>query len=295
MKTSLLFLVSFLAGSLNLLTAQPATTAHNPDHPAETRENLLEVVHHLYLWYYDQSFFPPGEELSELKVYFRTVERTLDAGDNSEFGELFFPAIQMLVELKRSNYHIDEIDHAVRDEFFKIRRVQRATTAPVSLDEYRTTVVNRDELREWFSTKSHAAPPLADALREQLRDTLLKHQFDQQWDDTAVHIFYTSPLSPVSNDIWVLHENTNQLLQFSADMDVSDHATWDKLDLRLKFHQLDPNLILVPDRERTEANELNKDFIGRALFNCVVLGNRIEVLPEAVQAFLERERAPASE
>lgn len=293
MKFPLLLLVAVLSTGANRAPAQPTTTVHNPDHPAETRENLLEVIHHLYLWYYDQSFFPPGEALSELEVYFRTVERPLDAGDESEFGELFFPAIQMLVELKRSDYHIDEIDHAVRDEFFKVRRVQRAATAPVPLDEYRTTVVNRDELREWFSTKSHAAPPLADALRRRLRDTLLKHQFDQQWDDASVHIFYVSPLSPVSNDIWVLHENTNQLLQFSADMDVSHHHTWDKLNLRLKFHQLDPNLILTPDRERTEANELNKDFIGRALFNCVVLGNRIEVLPKAVQTFLDQEREQA--
>lgn len=293
MKFSLLLLVAVLSAGAIRSPAQPTTTVHNPDHPAETRENLLEVIHHLYLWYYDQSFFPPGEELIELEVYFRTVERPLDAGDESEFGELFFPAIQMLVELKRSNYHIEEIDHAVRDEFFKIRRVQRAATAPVPLDEYRTTVVNRDELREWFSTKCHAAPPLADALRQRLRDTLLKHQFDQQWDDASVHIFYVSPLSPVSNDIWVLHENTNQLLQFSADMDVRHHRTWDKLNLRLKFHQLDPNLVLTPDRERTEANELNKDFIGRALFNCVVLGNRIEVLPEAVQTFLDQEREQA--
>lgn len=267
-------------------SAVPATAEHDPDHPAETRENLLEVVHHIYLWYYDQSFFPAGQEISELRVYFRTVDRPLDPGDRSQFGELWFPGIQLLVELKRSDYHIEEINQPVRDEFFKIRRVDRVAEAPVPLTEYRTTVLSREELRDWFSTKSHSAPPMAQQLRERLRDTLLEHQFDEQWDEDAVHIFYTSPISPVSNDIWVLHENTNQLLQFSADMDISDPSTWENLSLRLKFHQLDPNLILTPDRERAGAPELSKDFIGRVLFNCVVLGNRLEVLPEAVREHL---------
>lgn len=300
MKPCLFLLVPALMATPSLLTgqptsppAQPVTAAHHPDHPAETRENLLEIVHHLYLWYYDQSFFPAGQELNELEVHFRTVERPLDAGDNSQFGELYFPAIELLVELKRSDYHITEINHPVRDAFFKIRRVQRAAAPPAPLADYRTTVLLRDELKEWFSTKSHAAPPLADQLRAQIRKTLLKHQFDKDWDDQAVHIFYTAPLSPVSNDIWILHENTNQLLQFSADMDVSQSATWENLSLRLKFHQLDPNLILTPDRERTEANELNKDFIGRVLFNCVVLGHRIEVLPDAVQQFHDQKAAAA--
>jgi len=289
--TLLLLTATLAAGQSPTGPAVPTTAAHHPDHPAETRENLLEILHHLYLWYYDQAFFPAGQEVTELKIYFRTMDRPLDHGDNSEFGELWVPGIQMLVELKRSDYHIEEIDYLVRDDFFKIRRVDRVASPPAPREDYRTTTISRAELREWFSTKSHAAPPLAPFLRQKLRTTLLEHQFDEQWDETAVHIFYTAPISPVSNDIWVLHENTNQLLQFSADMDISKPATWEKLSLRLRFHQLDPQLILTPDRERGGAPEITKDFVGRVLFNCLVLGNRIEVLPEAVREYLERQKS----
>ena len=274
------------------LPGKPTTTVPSPDHPGETRERLLEMVHYLFLWHYDQSFFVPGQGVEELQVYFRTVKRTLDPGDNSTFGELWFPATNMFVELKRSDYLIKETDYHVRDRHFKIRRVDRLAGPPAPLDEYRKTVLSRAELHDWFQAHSHRAPPLPQTLRFRLRDTLLENQFQTHWDTESVHIFHIAPLATVSNDVWILHENTNQLLQFSADMDVSDPATWEQLSLRLKFHQLDPRLILTPDRERGGEAELSKDFIGRVLFNCVVLGNRIEIMPAEIQTFLDHKTAP---
>lgn len=298
MNRASLLLILFC--SATLLLGQPAlpqphstTIAPHPDHPAESREYLLELIHHLYLWYHDESFFPPGEVLEELEVYFRTTERPLDPGDNSQFGELYFPATQMLVELKRSDYHIAEIDHPVKDASFKIRRVERVAKVPAPREDYQITTIPRAELRDWFSNHAHQAPPMAENLSVRIRDTLLHHQFQEQWDEDVVHIFYLAPLSNVSNDIWILHENTKQLLQFSADMDIDDPATWGELSLRLKFHQLDPGRILTPDRDRGGEGELSKDFVGRALFNCVVLGNRIEVLPESIQEFLDNRSATA--
>ncbi|MBT5901006.1 MAG: hypothetical protein HOH58_02735 [Opitutaceae bacterium] len=231
---------------------------------------------------------PPGTESTEAKVYFRTLNRSLDADDRSVFAELYLPDVQFLVELKRSDYHIPEIDLQVRDSVYKIRRVDRVASPPAPLTDYRITTLTRDELKKWFSTKSHGAPPLHEFLNNRLRDSLLFHQFDEHWDKDTVHIFYVSPLSPVSNDIWVLHENTNQLLQFSADMDVSNPETWAKTPMRPCLHPLEPALFLNPHRDRGEQPEFSKDFIGRALFNCVVLGNRIEILPDDVETYHEQ-------
>ena len=281
----LILFALFMAGGCLLASAQsivaptpPATVEHDPAHPAESRENLLDIIHHLYLWYHDQSFFEPDSEIDEITVFFRTITRQLDADDHSQFAEIYFPEIELLVELKRSDYYLSEVDLRVQDKFFKIRRVERVRHLPAALKNHRQTTVNLGELRNWLAARAHRAPPLDDLMRERIRESLLDHQREEIKDASVAHVFYVSPFSAVSNEIWVLHQNTNHLLHFSADMDLSDPQRWNQFHLRLRIHSLDPS----------GRAELSKDFIGRALFNCVVLGNRIDVSPEQIQPLLNR-------
>jgi hypothetical protein len=284
-----------------LLTACRTTSPTAPknvesldiDNPMRSEQHLFEILYHAFLWHYDRSYLLTDQRQGDLEIYFRPVTRELDPGDQSHFAELWIPDIHMVIDLKRSNYRIEELGLAVKDDHFKIRRVVRENAPPAPLSSYQHYAIPHARVREWITANLRTAGPLAPTLAKRLRETLLNFDSGREPDLTVTHVFHLAPISPASDDLWVFHENSKQLLLFSSDMDLSNEANWESTPITLKVYSLAPEVILATDGGGASSTTLSKDFVGRALFNCVVLGERIAVSPETAKKLLEEKKQRA--
>jgi len=293
MNVKSLFLV--LIGSALIAGCQSSVPVANPADdpvlppvlPVRSESHLLEILHYAALWHYDRSFLVSDPDGEVLDILYRQTYRELDEGDQTIFGELWIPEIKMLIEIEKSDYQIEELELHVLDDIFKVRRVVRIEEAPVSLMEYRRHTIAYEHLREWYADNIRVATPISETLSQRLREAILAHPIHADLNTGSPTIFHIAPISPACDDLWVFHENNKQLLLFSSDMDLSNEEYWSIMPISLKVYDLDPELILAPDEGAQGTARLSKDFVGRALFNCVVLGERIEVSPDKVKQFLE--------
>jgi hypothetical protein len=284
-----------------LLTACRTTSPTAPknvasldiDNPTRSEQHLLEILYHAFLWHYDRSYLLADQRAGDLEIYFRPVTRELDPGDQSKFAELWIPDVHMVIDLKRANYRVEELGLTVKDDHFKIRRVVRENAPPAPLSSYQHYAIPHARVREWITANLRTAGPLAPTLAKRLRETLLNFDSGREPDLTVTHVFHLAPISPASDDLWVFHENSKQLLLFSSDMDLSNEANWESTPITLKVYSLAPEVILATDGGGASSTTLSKDFVGRALFNCVVLGERIAVSPETAKKLLEEKKQRA--
>ena len=166
----------------------------------------------------------------------------------------------------------------------------REDAPPAPLSSYQRHAVPHAKVRDWITLNLRTAGPLAPTLAKRLRETMLDFDLGREPDVTVTHVFHLAPISPASDDLWVFHENKKQFLLFSSDMDLSNEAYWESTPITLEVYNLAPEVILAADASAAGTNTLSKDFVGRALFNCVVLGERIEVSPERAKQLLEEKK-----
>ena len=83
-----------------------------------------------------------------------------------------------------------------------------------------------------------------------------------------------APLSPVANQLWVFWENGRALLRFASDIDLSNDAVWENCNLAVKMWELDEQVVVSLDEVAGSNAYMTRDQVGRALYNCVVLGRR---------------------
>ena len=100
--------------------------------PLLQKQFVLDVVQHVYRWHFDQSYILESGKPDILEVWARPLHPRLDAGDRSEFAELWIPAVNLRVELKRSDYNVPEMNLEIVDRSFKVKRVIRQLRPPAS-------------------------------------------------------------------------------------------------------------------------------------------------------------------
>ena len=250
--------------------------------PAEVTDKtyLYEVVRYLYRWHLDERDVEPVSGVKQVDVRVRSFEPELDAGDKSLFVEIVIPVLRCRVLAKQSDYVIEEVGSEVKSRGFRIYRVSRED-APTDPAEG-TEIVNLDlaDLRDYlFRTRSQPDFPdevLFDRLRTKLAERLLSAGETRPTGLQTVHL---APLSPVSNEWWVYWDNRKLLIRFTTDVDLTNPEVWEHeqvgIDTWDAFNQ-----VVVSTDDAPGSNEfLTRDQIGRALYNCLVLGRRQDVTP----------------
>lgn len=269
--------------ALALLTASLVRAEVRPPPSAVTEATYLyEVVRHLYRWHLDERDVEPVPGVTQMEFRVRALTPELDEGDRSEFAEIVLPALRCRVLVKRPDYTIEETGTPVQGRGFRIYRVSRED-APEEISPGTVRVgVRLDDLRGYlFRTRAQTEYP-EPALVERLHAALRSHAVDEGWAAASPgpKVVYFAPLSPVSNEWWVYGEERKLLIRFSSDIDLTNPAVWDHerivVDTWDAYRQ-----VVVSTEEAPGSNEfLTRDQIGRALYNCLVLGRR-EVLSAA--------------
>jgi len=290
------FLLSLLAAFL----LSPAARAAD-DAPAEAPapepppaavlapEFLDQLAQHLYRWYLDEEDLDADRIVGDgFRFLVRRLHRASDEGDKSEWAEIRMPQMNLGVTLKRADYRIEELGVAIKSDVFRIVNVFSLddATPPSDGEGWETVDIPLEEmyatLFEAMKAATFPSPGLTDRLRRACRREMRLDPDSREAGDQVLHI---APMSPVANEVWVYVENENLLMRFSADNDLEDESLWPVQELSVKTFDLFRQTLVSHDLMPGSNMYMTLDQVGRALFNCVVLGKRIIVInPEDPEA-----------
>lgn len=280
-----------IVGAVLLNFSLPSATLAQDQVAAQLadRDFLFEVVRHLYRWYLDEQDVDASVRRDELLFWVREVHPPLDAGDESRFGEIVLPELNIGASVKYADYTIPELNVAVKSNGFKITnvaRVQSPAERPAGFTEVRARYTEvRDYAHRNRNKVVFPAGELLMRMRIAGRAQLAKHpryaELAARTDKNVVHL---APLSPVANEMWVFWEAGRMLIRFASDMDLENPALWEHDELAVDLYDLDQQVVVSLDEVAGSNAYLTRDQVGRALFNCIVLGTRLELNPDEVPA-----------
>jgi len=244
---------------------------------------VFAVLQHVYRWHFDQSYVLEAGKLDTFELWARRLHPRLDAGDRSEFAELWLPAVNTRVELKRSDYMIPEMDLAVVDSSFKVKRVTRQLRPPAARSNYQVGRYSLSEVRDYlFATRTNSVP-VSDTLRTVARKLVVEYLSKAHPAPfTEDQVLYLAPLSTVCNDLWAFWETGRKIMLFSADMDLSNPGFAQLSQLRLVVIDLDKDVVASTQEVPGSNAFVTKDWVGRLFFNCILYGERLVRTPEQI-------------
>ncbi len=248
-----------------------------PAPPVLTTEFLSQVAQYLYRWHLDETALLALDEIPDVEFRYGWLHPELDAEDKSQFIELFIPKLNYLVVLKKADYSIPELDLDIRNDGFRIYRVEHYDRPPADLSGLQAVSLNKQEMIErLFATRNQKVFP-DEALMDSMRAALREEYKD--FDGIKVEgpqILYVAPISQVSNTLWVFWENARRLIRFSSDGDLT-HASNGGLHVRM--YDLE-NAVVLSHAEAAGSNAfVTRDWAARTLFNCIVFGQRQVLTP----------------
>jgi hypothetical protein len=244
---------------------------------------LFEVVRHLYRWYLDEAEVERVSKDKQIIFWAHSLQPTLDPGDRSILGEILLPQFDLRVKVKKTDYTIEELHTAVRSPDFKITQVLREPGKPTKGKHYTVATANTQEVIDYlFRTRNQHEYPDA-ALLERMREALRKEFATDSASFTNVppgeQIVHLAPLSPVSNEAWVFWETGHKLLHFASDIDLANPAVWQHESLMVRTFDLDQQVVFSHQEAPGSNRFLTRYQVSRALFDCIVLGERVELTP----------------
>jgi len=269
--------VLWMAGLAWVAVAGAQTEVSRP--PAEVMEPsyLAEVTQHLYRWYMDEADVEREAGAEHLVFWVRRLEVGRDEGDRSEWGEIVLPQMGIGVRVKKADYAIEERGVEVKSAGFRIVNVWREAAPAEPPPGAEVIRMDYRQMKEQlFEKRAEARFPdeaMFERLRVAVRDYYHLDPADTRPRERVIHV---APLSPVANELWVFLETRKILIRFASDIDLEDPAMWEHQALGIRSYDILKQTV-VSMNEAAGSNEfMTRDQVGRALYNCVVLGRRIE-------------------
>lgn len=244
---------------------------------------LFEVVRHLYRWYLDEAEVERIVGSRRFVFWVDRLDPPLDPGDRSVLGVIHLPQVGLSVTVKRADYRVEELGLEVKSPSFRITQVTRRQP-PTRRPAGATAIeVPMPEMLDYlFRTRNQRDYPDA-ALIERLRQALRKEATKQGVlpanTPAAEQVVHLAPLSPVANETWVFWEAGRKLLHFASDIDLANPAVWEHQTLMVRIYDLDQQVVVTHEEAPGSNRFLTRYEVSRALFNCLVLGQRVTVPP----------------
>ena len=280
--------LSWLACLPACRTAGPGPSSGLAQVPPDLTEKtyLYEVVRYLYRWQMTESEVERVVGSERLTVWIRRVDEPLDAGYRSVLADLLLPQVGMRIRVKKADYRIEETGAEVKSPTFRIFQVVREPLPNRAPGAVRVVGLDMQELRDYlFRTRAqhdYPDPALVLRLQQAVRSQASREWVPQAADAKDEKVVHVAPLSPVANEVWVYWEAGRKLLLFSSDIDLANPAVWEQETLLSRVYDLDEQVIVSPEEAPGSNRFLTRYQVSRALFNCLLFGQRVTVRPPPV-------------
>ena len=265
-------------------TAPPKESAVRSSPPPELvdRSYLFEIARHLYRWQLDESEIERMLPQKQIVFWVSRLEPKLDPGDQSILGEILLPQLAIKVKVKKADYTIEESGTVVRSRTFRITQVLRGQAPDSAPANCAVVPVDMKEMRDYlFRTRNQndfADPVLIERLRDALRAQAAKEPITNA-PPTGEQVVHLAPLSPVANECWVFWESGRKLFYFASDIDLSNPEVWQHEALNARIFDVDQQVVISPEEAPGSNRFLTRYQVSRALYNCIVRGQRVIVSP----------------
>ena len=277
---------------LILATTLSATPpADRPTDDLPNREYGYELFRYLYRWHLDAAQFAAehGRLIDgDIEVWLRHLHYESDPDDRSVYVEVLIPQIRTEIILKKADYSIPELGVAVKNRDFRIATLSLYETPSAPEDAYQKTIYQGQEIFENLYQSRNQKVFLDRETRQRMGHTL----WEQMQKEGGVEIkgdqlIFLAPLSPVTNDVWIFWENQRKIVRFSSDADYESAFYWKHQDIGVDIIDLDENIVVSLSEKPGSNAYVTKDRVGRILFNCIVLGMKIVIPEDEVEAETE--------
>jgi hypothetical protein len=242
---------------------------------------LQMLMRYLYRWQLDEAQFETLLGKKSIVFWIHPLELKLDPGDHSQFAEILLPQLNLSVRVKKADYTIAETGTGVKSRHFKTTRVTRGDVPRHQPPGCAVVSLDSQEMGDFlFRTRfqhDYFDPAIVKHLCDAVREQAAKEGLSNTNILAGQQLIDVAPLSPVANETWVLWEIRRKLFHISSYIDLADPAVWKYQTLRIRTFDLDQQVV-VSQREATGSNfYLTRYQVSRALFNCIVLGQRIDL------------------
>ena len=244
---------------------------------------LYEVVRYLYRWHLDESEVERIMGEKRFVFWVCRLEPKLDPGDRSVLGEILLPQVGLSVKVKKADYTIEDLGVVVKSPNFRVTRVTRGQVPARPPRGGAVVEVDMKDMRDYlFSTRNQRDYPdaaLVEYLRQALRKEAAKQGILATNAPTGEQMVHLAPLSPVANDTWVFWEAGRKLFYFTSDIDLANPAVWEHQSLAVHIFDLEQQVVVSHEEAPGSNRFLTRYQVSRALFNCILLGQRLSVPP----------------
>ncbi len=254
--------------------------------PLKDSEFLYELVQHLYRWYIDESDLQDYSSLKTFEVWLQIQDPALDPGDNSQFVALTIPDFSLKLILKKTDYQISKLKLHVTSDAFKIIKVSRITVPEQPPQGSHVKVIDKDQMLDYlFKHRSDKVFPEGEFFNR-MRLAVRNHMTEEHAEESVElkkikeHIVFFAPLSPAANECWVFWETGRKLIRFASDIALENPAVWEHDSLATKIFDLDDQVVVSLEEVPGSNAYMTRDQVGRALYNCVVLGKKQIIVVE---------------
>jgi hypothetical protein len=244
---------------------------------------LFEILRHLYRWQLDEAEVEKVVGAKRFVFWVHRLEARHDPGDRSVLGEILLPQLGLSIRVKKADYTIEEMGTEVKSPNFRITRITRGQGLTRAPRACAVVEVDMKEMRDYlFRTRNQRDYPdaaLVEGLRLAVREQAVKEGILPANAPTAEQVVHLAPLSPVANEVWVFWEAGRKLLYFASDIDLANPAVWQNQTLAARIFDLDEQVVVSHEEAPGSNRFLTRYQVSRALYNCVVLGQRVTVPP----------------
>jgi hypothetical protein len=192
------------------------------------------------------------------------------------------PQFSLRIKVKNADYSVPELGVKIKTGAFKIVSVQsfeRGKQGWKGFTEVRTDYARMRE--RLFKTRNQTSFPDA-SLLERMRAALWEemaedYEHRHEKPPQGVQTAYLASLSPVANEAWVFWEGGRMIIRFTSDIDLNNPAVWEHEKLAVTDYHIDRHVVVTLDEVGGSNEFMTRNEAGRALYNCVVLGEKVEV------------------
>ena len=245
-------------------------------------EGFLAVAHYLYRWHLDENDFKRRDAAFQRQLWIRRLQFVADEGDKSRLLEVVFPAIGVAVTLKKTDYRIQELKLDIRSEGYRVVRIARVTAEELDADGYARFEFDPGALyARLFQERTEASFP-SDELLARMKDSVAAEiaRLGIPAAKPQERTVDVAPVHAVANELWAYWEEGKILFHFTSDIDLGNSAVWAQDTLNVAIYDVVSQTVVSHDEKPGEERFITRDQVGRALYNCIVLGKKI-VVPAA--------------
>jgi len=243
-------------------------------------EGFLAVAHYLYRWHLDESDFKRRDAAFQRQLWIRRLQFVADEGDKSRFLEVVLPAIGVAVTLKKTDYRIQELKLDIQSAGYRVVRITRVTAEELDADDYARFEFDPGTLyTRLFQERAEAAFP-CDELLARAKASIsaeiarLGHPVAKPKECTID----VAPIHAVANELWAYWEEGKVLFHFTSDVDLNNPAVWAYDTLNVAIYDVVTQTVVSHEEKPGKECFITRDQVGRALYNCMVLGRKSSIL-----------------